>query len=638
MKAWVMARLSRKVAVAVAAILGTASLAFLVLFVGLYRAHLEEERSLASERINRLLQASLENAMIKRDLDGLQLIVSRLGALDGIADVMILDPTREVRFASDPARLGDRLPDEPITAHTRFMTDLQGREVLRSVNPVQNKPVCTQCHGPIEDNPVNGILFVDYEADAIRGKAMGTALTLAVSGSAVLVLTLGLLTLVLQRLVVWPLSRLDAASARIAAGDLNARVPQEAPPGEGDEVVRLAASFNAMADSLQRSAREQRRQQEFLQALIDGVPDGIRVIDASDYRIVAANSAYARQLGEDPAALVGRPCHASSHGRAEPCVPTLVTCPVHELASRGDSIKAVHEHRRAAGHARAGETFYVEVTAAAVRVPGPDGAPRRLIVESIRDMTADVDMSHGQRLSEMAQLATGVAHEVHNPLVAIRMALEGLLRAGVVDAEAVREPAELARYLGVMRDQVDQCIDVSERLLNLAHLPTEGPAPVDVGQALDDAAALLRYEAAVNGVRLEVVPPPPGTRVVATGPELRMVAVNLMQNAFHAMPKGGAMTVAARVVEDGGGNTGAWVEITFADSGVGIPPEVLGRIFDPYFSRRADGAEGTGMGLSICRTILETYGGTITATSTVGVGTTFTLRLPLHAAQTPAEA
>ncbi len=629
MKAWVMARLSRKVALAVAVVLGTASLTFLVLFVGLYRAQLEEERSLASERINRLLQASLENAMVKRDLDGLQLIVSRLGDQDGIADVMILDPSHEIRFASDPDMLGTVLPDEPVDAHTRFMTDAKGREVMRSVNPVHNKPVCTQCHGAIEDNPVNGILYVDYEADAILGKAMGTALTLAISGGLVLALTLGLLTLVLQRLVVCPLSRLDAASARIAGGDLSARVPQDGPLGAGDEVARLATSFNSMASALEASALDQQRQRAFLQAMIDGIPDGIRVIDAADFRVQTANKAYARQQGADPADMVGRFCYQCSHGREAPCVPTLVTCPVYELAERGDSIKAVHEHRRGPGHPEAGETFFVEISAAAVRVPGPDGRPRHLIVESIRDMTADVDMSHGQRLSEMAQLATGVAHEVHNPLVAVRMALEGLLCKGGISAEMIRDPADLTRYLTVVQDQVEQCISVSERLLNLAHLPTEGAMPVDVGRALEDAAALLRYEAAISGVELDIRPPPLGTRVVATDPELRMVAVNLMQNAFHAMPDGGVMRVMGRVTEVSE-QGGAWVEIAFMDSGVGIPSDVLGRIFDPYFSRRADGREGTGMGLSICRTIMETYGGTITAVSTVGEGTTFTLRLPLH--------
>lgn len=633
MSAWFMASLSRKVAIAVAAVVGTASLVFLILFVGLYRAQLEEERSQASETINRLLQASLENAMIKRDLDGLQLIVNRLGEQDGIADVMILDPTHEVRFASDPDLLGQRLPEEPVDAHTRFMTDPQGREVLRSVNPVQNKPVCTQCHGPITENPVNGILFVDYEADAIRGKALHSALTLAVSGAAVLALTLGLLTVILQRLVVAPVHRLDQASARIAAGDLAARVPDAQARRHGDEIARLGASFNAMATSLQESVDAQQRQQAFLQALIDGIPDGVRVIDAADYRIVAANHAYAEQIGVEPAAVAGRPCHLSSHGLETPCAPTMVTCPVHVLTAPGQMVKAVHQHLRGSDHPEAGEPFFVEVSAAAVRVPSEDGAMRSLIVESIRDMTAEVDMSHAQRMSELAQLATGVAHEVHNPLVAIRMALEGLSRAGIIDGDTVHEPRELVRYLDVMRGQVDQCIDVSERLLQLAHLPAEEARPVDVRDALEDAAALLRYEAQVGNVALRLESAEEPVHVVATAPELRMVAINLMQNAFHAMPQGGAMTVGVRI--DATEPAAPMVEVSFADTGVGIPAEDLRHIFDPYFSRRADGAEGTGMGLSIVRSIINGYGGTIHAESTVGQGTAFVIRLPLHRAGAP---
>ncbi|MFA7430957.1 MAG: ATP-binding protein [Rhodospirillaceae bacterium] len=607
MQGWLAGSLSRRLMITVAAVLMTASAVFLVLFVGLYRAQLEAERSEASAHINRLLQASLENAMLKRDLDGLQAIITRLGELPSVAGVMLLDPTREIRFASDPALLGTSMPEEPLNEHTRFLTDAKGRPVLRSVNPVANKPQCVMCHGEIADNPINGVLFVDYDAEALTSKALGGALTLAASGLMVLILTLGLIYVLLRSLVVRPVEALVAASDALARGDLSVRVPTRG----ADEIGRLGATFNHMAANLELSVEALQRRDAYLQALIDGIPDGVRVLDR-DFTIVAANRAYCDQLLVAPGSPVGKACYASSHHRERPCAATMVTCPLHLLGPESSAIKAVHQHVRADG-----STFFTEITAARITVPGVDGSPRDLIVESIRDMSADIEVSHGQRMSEVAELATGVAHEVRNPLVAIRLTLEGIVRRG-----DVADP-ELARYLTIMRDEIERCLGVTERLLDLAHLPTTGPEAVPVAAALSDVQALLSYEARVTGVDLAVTPLPAGACVWMTGAELRMVAINMMQNALHAMPTGGTLTVSATVEDDR-------LVLRFADTGVGIPAETLGRIFDPYFSARADGAQGTGMGLAICTDIVESYGGTITVDSVVGEGTTFSVSMPLH--------
>jgi signal transduction histidine kinase len=101
-----------------------------------------------------------------------------------------------------------------------------------------------------------------------------------------------------------------------------------------------------------------------------------------------------------------------------------------------------------------------------------------------------------------------------------------------------------------------------------------------------------------------------------------MIFLNLIQNAHHAMPQGG--TLNARLAEDQGH---ALIEI--ADTGVGMSPETVARIFDPFFSRRADGVAGTGLGLTIVKNFVERMRGTITVASTPGAGTRFTIRLPL---------
>ena len=111
--------------------------------------------------------------------------------------------------------------------------------------------------------------------------------------------------------------------------------------------------------------------------------------------------------------------------------------------------------------------------------------------------------------------------------------------------------------------------------------------------------------------------------------ELTQVVINLVVNAAHAMPQGGALRIATRDVQtdaQAGAGDGAEVEIEIADDGPGMPPEVLARIFDPFFTTKR--SLGTGLGLSISQTLVTHAGGTILAQSTPGAGSRFTIRLP----------
>jgi signal transduction histidine kinase len=126
-------------------------------------------------------------------------------------------------------------------------------------------------------------------------------------------------------------------------------------------------------------------------------------------------------------------------------------------------------------------------------------------------------------------------------------------------------------------------------------------------------------------VRIDLELDASAPRVLAQESDLRMIALNLAQNALHAMPGGGTLTVRTSRVGDR-------VEILFADTGVGIAAEDLERIFDPFFSRRADGSQGTGLGLSISRALARSFHGDVSVESRPGAGSGFTLQLPEAAA------
>ncbi len=603
--------LSRKYLLGMTGGLLAVSLVFLLLFLAMYRTQLAEERGEASTEINRLLQASLENAMLKRDLEGLRGIVARLGTQPGIVSVKILNPKLEVRFASDPSQLltvfkPEWIPQDKTSDSTLFTTDTAGRDVLRSINPVHNKAPCVECHGAVADNPINGILVVDYNAAPILRHARNTTLMLMGSGAVVVFITLVGGWWFMRRFVLRPVKLLSNASEALSAGRLDTQVERTSD----DELGRLCDTFNLMTFNLRNSLNDLEEKEAFVQALIDADPDGIRVI-GHDYRVLKANRSYREQLDLDATADDHTYCY-QSHGRSEPCPPTLVTCPLHEIGKHHKPLKAIHRHLR-----QDGTQFWVEVYAAPLDNPR-DSSGNLMIVESVRDLAQAVDYSHEQKLSALGELAAGVAHEIHNPLASVRMALQAIRRS-IEDEQD--DQSQHRHYLGLVDQEIDKCIDVTQRLLKLSMFPGEERQLVAVNPAVEETVSLLVYEAGAMGIDIQLTLDTQQPRILAIDSDLRLLIVNMIQNAFHAMPKGGPLTITSK-------SDGSDVKIEFSDSGVGIPPELIERVFDPFFSHRADKKRGTGLGLTISRRIAKRYGGHIEVDSVLGRGTRFTVSFP----------
>jgi signal transduction histidine kinase/HAMP domain-containing protein len=409
--------------------------------------------------------------------------------------------------------------------------------------------------------------------------------------------------------VVEPLRDLDDAARQLTSGNLAVR----AAVRDDDEPGRLAVSFNRMADSLVEQIGLAEKQQRFLQELLDGLPDGVRVIRQSDLRILAVNRAYCKQLGVTEALAVGQLCHVSSHGRNKPCPVTMLVCPAVELKEPGQSLKCRHRHRAADGR-----EIPVEVHAVLVERSGNAGQ-ERLIVESTSDLSEVARLSQEQRLSELGLLAAGIAHEIHNPLGSMRLAVEGLLRNvrhGNVDQQRI------CSYLEMINAEIDRCTGVTQRLLLLSRLPQQQAQIVSLNQAVNDTLQLLDFDAQSHGIVQHQDLAAGNLRVLADDSDLRMVVLNLVQNAHHAMPDGGSLTVRTHA-------EGKSAVIEVRDTGLGIPSGMVDHIFDPFFSHRADGEGGTGLGLAICKAIVERYAGTIEVSSVPGQGAVFSVRLPL---------
>lgn len=221
------------------------------------------------------------------------------------------------------------------------------------------------------------------------------------------------------------------------------------------------------------------------------------------------------------------------------------------------------------------------------------------------------------RLAFLGSLASGLAHEIKNPLSTMTITL-GLLHEDFEGAETRRERRAL-RKIELLEGEVARLEKILQDFLHFAGGHVVRPKLLDVNAWLGDLLDFFEPACSDAHVRLDRRLPRNVPQVLADPDLLRQAVINLLSNALHAMPDGGTLTVKTW-------STGDRVRVEVADTGVGIPPDVLPRIFDPYFTTRES---GTGLGLPTVRRILAEHGGDVDVSSRVGRGTTFTLTLPV---------
>jgi len=363
-------------------------------------------------------------------------------------------------------------------------------------------------------------------------------------------------------------------------------------------------------------------QQAFLQDLVNGIPDPVLVI-GPEWKIRIANSAYSELIGLEPGMPVDGTCYRVGRGLDTPCPNTLVSCPhaitlssPGTLAGKGESsTRTVMTLRHRDGH-----DIPVEIDSARLTCEG-----QVFTVEVLRPLNEAIRFSQEMRLSTIGLLANGVAHEIHNPLASIRLALQASLR------ELKRQhvnTAELTGYLQVVDSQIDRCVATTQRLMQMSALPNEELVPVSLGSALEDVTTLLGEDARQRHVRIECLPQARDVWLMADPAELRQIFFNLLHNAMNALPHGGRVRIDGEPTPDGHA-----YRLRVSDTGVGIAPENLARVFLPFFSRRADGRAGMGLGLAVCKSIVDRFGGAIEVRSELGQGSTFTVTIPMASAR-----
>jgi signal transduction histidine kinase len=347
--------------------------------------------------------------------------------------------------------------------------------------------------------------------------------------------------------------------------------------------------------------------QQKWQLTFDSITDLVSIHDA-DYRVIKSNKAFRAYCGLGPMNSPAQRCFELVHGTCSPAE----GCP-HKTTLNSQQ-PATHEIRDPKSNKLLRVSTFPFHT--------PDGVFQGS-VHIARDITAEKDQElrliMSERLASLGQMASGVAHEINNPLASIAGCSEGLLnrvKNGRCDADRCQN------YFEIILDEVRRCKNITTSMLSFVRTSSYEKKEVSPAGLLDKTVEMVGFQGRLMDVDIvrnygEDLPV-----IVANEGELRQVFLIIIMNALDAMGEQGRLELSTAREADS-------AVIRISDTGIGIPEKAQKNVFDPFFTTKMN-TGGTGLGLSIARKIIMNHGGTITVHSDEGKGATFVITIPLH--------
>lgn len=272
---------------------------------------------------------------------------------------------------------------------------------------------------------------------------------------------------------------------------------------------------------------------------------------------------------------------------------------------------------QAAQRVTAGDLDFHIVTGGPREISTLGTAFNEMVAELQRSRDLEDQLKHAERSALLGRLASGIAHEIRNPLNFINLSIDHLQASFPPTEEAQR--ASYTHILTTIKDELARLNRLVTDFLSYGRPAKLKLRELDARTLVEEVRDLVHTKAEEQGVKIDIEPSESGeTKINADPEQIKTCFSNLMINAVQAMPGGGELNVRMHPSNSN-------LEIVFADTGSGILPENLTQIFEPYFSTKET---GVGLGLPLTQKIIEEHGGQIAVTSLVGIGTTFTVTLP----------
>jgi PAS domain S-box-containing protein len=351
---------------------------------------------------------------------------------------------------------------------------------------------------------------------------------------------------------------------------------------------------------LEKKIRESKRN---LEAIFDGIRDQLS-IQAPDYRILRVNRPVVEKYQITFEKLINRKCYEAYFRRSEPCERCPVSVSIETKQPASSVMKISEDH----------------ATLQIFSYPIVDEKGKLLsVIEYVKDITEEQRLQEqliqSEKLAGIGVLASGVAHEINNPL-------SGIIGMAEIALEE-EDPSKKISYLTDILECGQRINEIVKGLRSYSRAAKrEEFGQVDLNGVLEESLKMVQLATKASSV--EVIKEfQTSEKIQANMGEIQQVFTNLITNAFQAMDgKGGKLVLATRSLED-------FVEVKISDNGMGIPQKYINQIFDAFFTTKNPG-EGTGLGLNIVYRIVNKYEGTIDVESREQMGTTFTIKFPIR--------
>lgn len=565
---------------------------------------IQEEAQKRGITIARHLAALSTNALLTYNYIVLAQNAERVALEEDVLYVIIHDKENKVAaYPKHDEKQGTTLTDE--------VSERATRDNITVIQPIlfgEKKTKALDISIPvyIKESPEKwGTIRIGLSLERMAGQIRKTRLNLLLLGGGAIVL--GILgSIFFAKRITQPLSALVGRTIAAAKGDLNQIIDIRT----GDEIEELGKNFNYMIEQIRLHREELENQLQQISSLkvytdniLSSMTNGLITVDL-EMRIVTLNERAEQILGK-------------KKGECEKSLMTDVLSDLHPLCG---IMAETSEKERGVLHSeiemkKDGESIWLTVSTSVLT----DGAGKKIgvlaVFEDITDLKAlEKKLRQADRLAALGTLSAGLAHEIKNPLSAIKTFVQLLPRK-------LDNPSFMEKFHATVPREIDRINQLVEDLLELTRKKKRTMVPLDVNALIHEVINLYGEEMKKKKIYVE-------NHLDATLPWLEgdpetlyRAFSNLIINAIQAMPEGGLLAISSRY-----DSLFSRVQITFRDTGIGMDEETTKNLFNPFFTTKD---RGVGLGMALTHKIIEDHQGTIEVISATGKGTTFVLNLPV---------